>query len=69
MKCRDCHFYHSGYLWNRCDLTESEYYHECISSDCDIIDDNYIFIEDCEPMGFVKGKSALEYMNGGDTNV
>lgn len=60
MKCNKCKFYHGGYMWNRCDLTDSEYFRECISEPCGIIDDNYIFITDCEPLGFVKGKGAVK---------
>jgi hypothetical protein len=47
-------------------LTESEYYHEYYDKPCPCIDDNYIFIKDCEEMGFVKGKSAIEFMKGGE---
>lgn len=64
MKCRNCRFHHSGYLWNRCDLTESECYHEYSNEPCPLVDDNYIFIKNCEPLGFVKGGSAIEYMKG-----
>lgn len=66
MKCCNCKFNHSGCNWNRCDLTESEYYHEYYDEPCPCIDDNYVFIKDCEGMGFVKGKSAIEFMKGGE---
>lgn len=65
MKCRNCEFHQSGYLWNRCGLTDSEYYQEYNEEPCPIIDDNYVFTEDCEPLGFVKGESAIEFMKGG----
>ena len=66
MFCRDCEFHQSGYMWNRCDLTESEYYHKYYDKPCPCIDDNYIFIKDCEEMGFVKGKSAIGFLKGGE---
>ena len=65
MRCGNCQFNHRSCYWNRCDLTESEYYHEYYDEPCPYIDDNYIFIKDCEEMGFVKGKSAIEFMKGG----
>lgn len=46
-------------MWNRCDLTESEYYYEANKDNpCTIIDDNYIFITDCPELGFIKGEKA-----------
>ena len=27
-KCFGCYFHHMGYMWNRCDYFESEYYPE-----------------------------------------
>ena len=68
MRCCDCKFNHNNYHWNRCDLTDSEYYHEYYSEPCPTIDDNYIFKEDCEPMGFIIGKSSIEFMKGGADN-
>lgn len=65
MFCRDCKFHHSGYMYNSCGLTNAEYYLECIKEPCSIIDDNYIFIQDCPPLGFVKGGSAIKFMKGG----
>jgi hypothetical protein len=62
VKCCDCQFHHSGCNWNRCDLTDSEYYHEFFTEHCPTIDDDYIFREDCVPLGFIKGKSAIEFM-------
>ena len=62
MICKDCKFHQGGYMWNRCALTESEYFREYSNEPCPSIDDNYIFIEDFEPFGFVKGESALKYM-------
>ena len=52
-------------MWNRCNLTEDEYFHECISEPCALIDDNYIFTQDFEPLGFAKGESAIDFMKGG----
>ena len=66
MRCCDCKFYHSGFNWNRCNLTENEYYHEYYNEPCPCIDDNYIFKSDCEGMGFVKGKSAIEFVKDGE---
>ena len=54
-------------MWNRCALTESEYFRECRDEPCPWIDDNYIFKEDCEPLGFVKGESALKFMESEGT--
>lgn len=53
-------------MWNRCALTESEYYREYNEKPCPDIDDNYIFIKDCEPLGFIKGESAIEFMKGSE---
>ena len=64
MFCRNCKFHHGGFMWNRCDLTDSECYREYIDRPCDIVDDSYKFREDCEFLGFVKGASAIEYMKG-----
>lgn len=66
MFCRICRFYQGGFMWNRCNLMEAECFSECISEPCSMIDDNYIFTQDCEPLGFVKGESAIEYMKGGE---
>lgn len=67
MKCCNCKFHHGSRDWNRCDLTESEYYHEYYNEPCPFIDNNYIFIiKNCEGMGFVKGKSATEFMKGSE---
>ena len=63
MKCINCEFYQSGYLWNRCSLIETEYYKEYYTEPCPIIDDNYNFIDDTEPFGDLKGTSAIKYMN------
>lgn len=68
MKCCNCRFHHSSYLWNRCDLTESECYHEYSKEPCPLVDDNYIFINNCEPLGFIKGESAIEYMKRVNSN-
>lgn len=67
MICMCCKFYQGGYMWNRCALTESEYFRECRDEPCPWIDDNYIFKEDCEPLGFVKGESALKFMESEGT--
>lgn len=60
MRCCDCKFHHSGYLWNRCDLTDSEYYYEFYDKPCDLIDDDYYIICDCPELGLEKGKKANE---------
>ena len=65
MNCRNCDFHQSGCLWNRCNLMEAEYYREYNETPCPMIDDNYVFTEDCELLGFVKGESAIEFMKGG----
>lgn len=62
MRCCDCEFHQSGYMWNRCALTDSECYRE--PELCDLIDDNYIVLQDCEPLGLVKGESVLKYIEG-----
>lgn len=62
MKCSNCKFYHGGFNWNRCDITEGECFYEFIAEPCSIINDDYVFIIDCPEMGFEKGKSALEYL-------
>lgn len=64
MKCHNCRFHHGGFTSNSCDLTGIEYYHEYSKEPCPLIDDNYVFIENCEPLGFIKGGSAIEYMKG-----
>ena len=64
MFCKACKFHKSGYMWNRCDLMEAEYYHEYNNEPCPIIDDNYIFRGNCEPLGFVQGESAIELLKG-----
>ena len=66
MVCKDCIFHHSGYLWNKCDLTGSEYYHEYYNEPCPCFDDNDIFTEDCEPLGIAKGESVTEFMKCGE---
>lgn len=63
MKCINCEFYQSGYLWNRCSLMEAEYYKEYYTEPCPIIDDNYNFIDNSELFGDLKGTSAIKYMN------
>lgn len=65
MRCGECKFNRRSAYWNRCDLTEAEYYNEYYDEPCPAIDDDYIFKEDCEGMGFVKGESAIEFMKGG----
>lgn len=67
MICRCCKFYQGGYMWNRCALSDSEYFREYSDTPCPDIDDNYIFREDCAPLGFVKGESALKFMKCEDT--
>lgn len=64
MFCNCCHFHHSGCVWNRCDLTDSECYREFNLEPCPYINSAYIFKEDCAPLGFVKGESAIEFMKG-----
>lgn len=58
MKCLDCKFYHGGNMYNRCDLTESEYFKGFWDKPCTLIDDNYIILEDCPPLGLKKGEMA-----------
>lgn len=64
MTCKCCKFYHGGYMWNRCDLMDAEYFSECLDEPCGLINDNYVFREDCEPLGFVKGESAIDFLKG-----
>ena len=65
MICAKCKFNHRTLMWNKCDLTGAECYHEYYEEPCPIIDDNYVFIEDCESMGFTKGQSAIELLKEG----
>lgn len=65
MFCKDCKFHQGGYMWNRCALTDAEYYREYNEEPCPIVNDDYIFTEYCEPLGFVEGESAIEFMKGG----
>ena len=58
MKCRDCSFHESGYMWNRCSLIEAEYYYEYNDKPCPFIDDNYIVIENCLELGLKIGDKA-----------
>ena len=59
MKCCDCNFHKSGYLWNGCGLTGNEYYHEFYETPCPFIDDNYIVTTDCPELGLIKGEKAV----------
>jgi hypothetical protein len=45
---------------------DAECYREYNEKLCPIINDDYIFTEDCEPLGFVEGESAIEFMKGGE---
>ena len=46
-------------MWNRCDLTESEYYQEYTKENpCTVIGDDYRFLKDIPELGFVKGEKA-----------
>jgi hypothetical protein len=58
MRCCDCEFNQRSYLWNKCALTGAECYYEFYEKPCDVIDNNYNFIIDCEAIGAEKGKSA-----------
>lgn len=63
MRCCDCVFHQSGYLWNRCCLTGDEYYQVFYDEPCDFIDDNYIVISNCPEMGLNKGDKATTDQN------
>lgn len=39
MKCRDCPYYKSGYMYNQCGFTGDEYFRE--PEKCDLINDDY----------------------------
>ena len=58
MRCCDCKFHESGYLWNCCHLTGSEYYHEFYDKPCEFIDDNYIVTTDYPELGLTKWSKA-----------
>lgn len=60
MKCYQCKFYQSGYLWNRCALIESEYYHEFYKEECPFVDDDYVILEDFTELGLTKGEKVDE---------
>lgn len=52
MQCFGCMFHHGGYMWNRCDLTESEYYQERKNDNpCKIIGGDYRFLKDIPELG------------------
>lgn len=38
MKCSDCLYYYSEYMFNRCELTGAECF--CKSQDCDLVNDD-----------------------------
>lgn len=38
MKCIDCPYYFSGYMFNRCNYTESEYFRT--TDNCDLINED-----------------------------
>jgi hypothetical protein len=45
---------------------DAECYREYNEKPCPIINDDYTFTEDCEPLGFVEGESAIDFMKGGE---
>lgn len=38
LRCCNCEFYKSGYMYNACALTESEYFQQ--QNDCDLVNDD-----------------------------
>lgn len=58
MKCCDCKYHESGYLWNHCCLTGNEYYYEFYKEQCPFITDDYKFKEDVDELGFKKDMST-----------
>lgn len=58
MKCDDCTFYEGGYMWNRCNLMEAEYFKT--TNDCWMIDDNYMFKVTVKELGFEIGKWVFD---------
>lgn len=59
MICFFCKFNHGNNMWNRCDLTGSEYYWECTyDNPCKVIGDDYRFLKDFPELGFLKGEKA-----------
>jgi hypothetical protein len=56
MDCYHCKYYHQGYTDNKCELTESENFYTL--NKCNMIDDNYNFLEDDEYYGWKKKTSA-----------
>jgi hypothetical protein len=57
MNCSECIFYEDGYMWNRCNLMEAEYFKT--TNDCWMIDDNYMFKVTVKELGFEIGKLAF----------
>ena len=60
MNCNKCKLYEDSPLWNRCNLIDAEcFYTYNDSKPCPYIDDDYICIINCEPLGLVKGEDVL----------
>lgn len=38
MKCTECQYYNSSYMWNSCALTQSEYFYQ--QYDCTLVNDD-----------------------------
>lgn len=60
MYCSKCKYYKCGAMENSCDIVEA-YNFRAYTSDnpCTAIDDDYKAIEDCEPLGLVKGQEKI----------
>lgn len=64
MKCHKCKFYHFSFPSNACDLG-GENFHEYNAESCPFIDDDYLFIENCPELGYIKGESAVNFIERG----
>ena len=61
MNCNECKLYESNPIWNKCNLIDAECFYTYDSKSCPYINDNYICIINCEPLGLVKGKN-IKYL-------
>lgn len=63
MECFRCKYYKSGQYSNRCELFQMDNFRIYIEENpCTEIDSNYVFQEDFEPFGMIKGQLADDYL-------
>lgn len=64
MECLRCRYYKSGQYSNSCKLFQMENFRIYTKENpCTEIDENYVFQEDFELFGMIKGQSADDYLN------